>query len=680
MSLYAVGVNGTRFSKVLLRNVIHKSSLPCLTLPVLASRLQIVNKSTKREDLGHTTILLEDGSDIQELPVIVRKVSGKDSIVFCENRGEAFDGSKNGNGGDNAKEIVDEAKEEEEVNEVVEGINRCYTARGIFALLETMPSNEVTPYIALQALKKIITVENNKKFRNRLLKSDEDVHPNETFTRTAVLTQLIDKIAASNNCETILSALKLVGRDMLGSDTEVYKSKLCGEVLCQVTDTHFTIKQTCEAIKTFSSFGKPNADDIDKLWVGLSEKSMDINETNILDVFRCLPYLKSSQKLVLNMLEKKIDKVWWKIPGCDVAEILCILQEIKSSPIRILNILAQWVNTNIHMVSEDDLQEIVNGFLALGFSNTGIEKALERYVKAKGVKIKNPVVIANIMDYCAKYHFRSVYILQGAAEYLITHGSSLSPVVLKSLFLPLGYLRYQPTNSLKFWQVLESSFEEKFIQFRPEDVIDMLVTCIYLEKYPLNFIRKVFNPYFLDRLHSCQNKELLTRMRAKLKILDTAMTLECDQYRGPLLPKDHSAKSIWQDGRVRRILINVKDQLNRAAGGEDRISYSVMLPQLPASELYLIDALLHPSSIGVAMWHLNLLKDHNLHVAILVHLPEHYAGDVLIGPQEMRKRHFRKIGLKVVGLDYEMLSKLRVHPVELFSYIQQRFRQAEHAY
>lgn len=679
MSLYAVGVKGTRFSNVLFRNVIFKSSSQCITLPVL-SKLQLCNKSTKREDLGHTTILFEDGTDIQELPVIVRKVSGKDSVVFCENRGDACN-NINGNGNDKPKEtVVDKVKEEEEVNEIVEGINRCYTARGIFALLETMPSDEVTPYIALQALKKIITVENNKKFRNRLLKSDDDVHPNETFTRTAVLNQLIDKIASSNNSEIILSALKLVGRDMLGSDCEAYKSKLCTEVLCQVTDGNFSITQTCEAIKTFSSFGKPNADDIDKLWVGLSEKSMDIDDTNILDVFRCLPYLKSSQKMVLNMLEKNTVKVWWKIPGCDVAEILCILQEIKASSMRILNILARWINTNIHMVSEDDLQEIVNGFLALGFSNTGIEKALERYVKAKGVKIKNPVVIANIMDYSTKFHFRSVHLLQGAAEYLITHGNSLSPVVLKSLFLPLGYLRYQPTNSFKFWQVLESSFEEKFIQFRPEDVIDMLLTCVYLEKYPLNFVQKVFNPYFLDRLHSCQNKELLIKMRSKLKILDTAMTLECDHYRGPLLPKDHSAKSLWQDGRIRRILINIRDQLNKAAGGEDRVSYSVMLPQLPASELYLIDALLHPSSIGVAMWHLNLLKDHNLHVAVLIHLPEHYAGDVLIGPQDMRKRHFRRIGLKVVGLNYQMLAKLRVHPVELFSYIEQRFKEAEHAY
>lgn len=206
MSLYAVRVNGARLSKVLFRNVIQKSSLQHITLPAL-TQLQVVNKSTKREDLGHTTILLEDGTDIQELPVIVRKVSCKESHVFYENQGETFDDKNRNGGNDKPKENVDTAKEEEEINEIVEGINRCYTARGIFALLETMPSGEVTPYIALQALKKIITVENNKKFRNRLLKSDDDVHPNETFTRTAVLNQLIDKIAASNNCEVILSAL-----------------------------------------------------------------------------------------------------------------------------------------------------------------------------------------------------------------------------------------------------------------------------------------------------------------------------------------------------------------------------------------------------------------------------------------------------------------------------------------
>ena len=121
MSLYSVGVKGTRLSKILFRNVgIQKSNLQCITSPGL-SKLQVVNKSTKRDDLGQTTILLEDGTDIQELPVIVRKVSGKESVVFCENRGEIFDGNKHGNGSDNPKEsVVDKTKDEEEANEVVE--------------------------------------------------------------------------------------------------------------------------------------------------------------------------------------------------------------------------------------------------------------------------------------------------------------------------------------------------------------------------------------------------------------------------------------------------------------------------------------------------------------------------------------------------------------------------------
>lgn len=679
MALRAITVKSTWVNRMCLRKLLHKN---CRWINEIESVLR-VNKSTRPEDVGQTTILMEDGTDIQELPVIIRKVKSDNSILFCENKFVDKNEKEDIMGQKNLKEEVVDLANDSEVFEVVEGFNRCYTARGIFALLETMPSNEVTPYIALKALKKIITLENNKQFRNRMSKYNEDMHPNETFTRAAILNQLVDKISSSNEADIVLSGLQLVSRDMIGTDTEMYKQKLRVEVLCRVTDAKFNISQTCESVKIFSSFDElNNTKDIDKLWVGISQKSSDINETNLMDVFRCLPYFKKSRKVILNIVEKKLIDGWWHISGSDVSEILSILREIRSFSPRILGVLSRWINTNIHTVTEDDLLEIINGFWVLDFTSRGIENALERYVKAKGVRVKNPVLLSNIMDYCSKFRIRSVHLLQGSAEYIVTHGRQLSPVLLKSLFSPLGYLNYQPSNGLIFWQVLETAFEEKFVQYRPEDAIDMLLTCVYLKKYPLNFVKKVFNPYFLDRLHSSRNIETLNMVRSKLKMLDTAMTLECEHYRGPLLPRDHSAKSIWQDGRIRRILNNINNSLNKAAGSEDRVSYSVLAPQLPTNEIYIIDALLHPSSIGSALWHMNILKDRNLYVAILINLPEHFCnnGNNLIGPQAMRIRHFRKLGLKVVTLKYEKLSKLNVHPVELQGYIEERFRNAETSY
>jgi hypothetical protein len=75
----------------------------------------------------------------------------------------------------------------------------------------------------------------------------------------------------------------------------------------------------------------------------------------------------------------------------------------------------------------------------------------------------------------------------------------------------------------------------------------------------------------------------------------------------------------------------------------------------------------------------NLRRDCKIYVAVLIHVPEHYCagGTQLIGPQVMRKRHFRRLGMKVVELQYDWLAKLRVHPRTLEEYLAERLKLAE---
>ncbi len=44
--------------------------------------------------------------------------------------------------------------------------------------------------------------------------------------------------------------------------------------------------------------------------------------------------------------------------------------------------------------------------------------------------------------------------------------------------------------------------ESKFSEFPPKEVLSLLLSFVYIERYPLNFVRRIFNPIFMDRLHS----------------------------------------------------------------------------------------------------------------------------------------------------------------------------------
>lgn len=657
------------------------------------SKSEVVSKCGKGDDLGQTTIIMQDGVDIQELPAIVRKVKDVGLVSLC-NYFNSTNGGNAKNEGYVCSHTSDISKErnensgnvthvdnDTEATEIIEGFNRCFTTKGVFLLLETIPDEEVVPLVAFHALKKIIELENNHQYRNTFVRSGEELP--ENFTRTAVFSRLTNTIASGSESSIILDTLKVLSREMFDGNSSVYRDKLCDEILIRVTDGKFDVVQVCEIVRMLASFmdAKKSAENVDKLWVGLVDKEKEITEKNVMEVFRILPILKQSRKTVFSLLERKSRLVWWRLPGNAVAEILSILKEVKLFSPRMMVILSRWTNTNIHAVSEDDLLEIVRGFCALDYVDPGITKALERYVKAKSSKVKNAAVLAAIMDYCGRFRLRSEPILKGCERYLIECGQNLSPVIIKGMFAPFGILNFQPSDSLKFWHVIENILDEKFVQFRPEDAIDVLLTCVYLGKFPLNFVQKIFNPYFLDRLHSYRDVNVLRQLRTKLKLFDTAMTLECSQYRGPMLPRDHSANSLWQDGRIHRMINHISEPLADITGGIDTLTTSVILPHLPTLSLYVIDIMLHPSGMGGSTIRFNLRRDCKIYVAVLIHVPEHYcAGSTqLIGPQVMRKRHFRRLGMKVVELQYDRLAKLQVHPRTLEEYLVERMKSAEDA-
>jgi hypothetical protein len=126
-------------------------------------------------------------------------------------------------------------------------------------------------------------------------------------------------------------------------------------------------------------------------------------------------------------------------------------------------------------------------------------------MKAKCLKISDPNVVAVIMDYVKKFHIRSTSLLEAAAEFIIVQKcDKMSAPNITSVITAFGHLDFQPPNGVRFWQIIEGFLNDKFIQFTPNDIISVLLSCVFLTKFPINFVDRIFSPYFLDRVHSPQ--------------------------------------------------------------------------------------------------------------------------------------------------------------------------------
>lgn len=601
----------------------------------VCARTSIRSFSNKR--LSDTSIMLQSGKDIQELPLVVKKLSSVDvgHVLFCEDIKDTQN-----------RPLPDSAfssgaiPHQQEIDEIIVGFDKCNTIPEVLKLLELLPSTFVEPAVAFHIMKKMSELDEHQTLLSERM--GEEVPQN--FTTAAIFNQLIGTILSGNDRTILINCLKLINqRSTFKNYFEPYHEQLMEKIMMNVTKNIFSITELCDIAEEFHICDYSN--EIDKLWIGIAENAKSIDASNIINVFHVLPYFNTSGNMIMKILLERMADTWWYLEGKDVVELLSVLRNTRIHSHKLMLMLGRWLNTKIHAVDEDELLFVVKAFGDLDFVNNQVIAALERYVKIKLDLIGNPNLLAAIMDYCDRFKVRSPTILEKASHYFISKGASLSPAVVKSLIVPFGNLHYAPTRSYEFWKMFEQVLEDKFTRFDPEGIVDIMLSCIYLEKYPINFVNYVFNPFFLTRLQVSSTNWLATKN--KLTIFDHHMNVNCAAYKGPLLPKEVPTSNLIIDKQLKHVLMRMKSVLISEYSREYTIYDTKILPSCPLDHRCIINLYLQPLSDDRKRPRL----------AILVHMIDEYTYDNenLIGLQQLRRRHFLNKGLKVISLNYSQV-------------------------
>lgn len=614
------------------------------------------NDVINNAEFTNSTILIENGFNVHELPVVVRKI---------KDLAEVSEGAPTQVAPPSAPDTLD-------YHLIKAEFKLCTDLRDVFSLLSKC--TKITPNIALGAMERIYDLEKIPTQTPGIgmdssLDAPRTVHIN--LAKGAILDKLLKVVTKTEDTQTILNVLNSNSTFM-----EPYKHKFCDELLLRAIDNQLSIEQLCEFIM-FLMENKTDAkysDTIDKLWVGFIDKEHNINEHNIAIIFKVLPGFKVSKKTILSLLEQKLAELWYnvKVPG--MQHILNTLIQEKYSSIQTFDVIGRWFYANLHALDEDTLLDIVTKFTRLNYTDDIVEKAVEKYMKLKGPKIQSQILTVGILNYCMQFQIRNESILEACCEYFINNGSQVPTSFLKSFIYPFGYLSYQPKNHEKFWKLAEEMLNEKFDSMTPDDISSIVLSSIYSGVYPLQLARRLFSAEYLVKI---KNPETLR----KLHLIDTALAIECTGYAGPFLPKDKWSKSMSLDRRVRNIIEKIKDSLLKVSSA-NKMSTAVLIPFLYADETYMIDVLLHPAGVETENFNWKLKSEKNENTAILIHLPDHFCSgnETLIGPQMLRKKHLKLLGIKVASVKYSVLSKCYIsrNKSEMETYLIECIRNAEH--
>ena len=113
---------------------------PLFRLANLSARLSIIGPRLVHSRIGETSVFVQSGKKISELPVVVKKV--QNVFELYKQLGIKAEAVEDPSREESTTTKVITSHMSEEEREVIGGFDRCINASSIFRLLETIPPDE----------------------------------------------------------------------------------------------------------------------------------------------------------------------------------------------------------------------------------------------------------------------------------------------------------------------------------------------------------------------------------------------------------------------------------------------------------------------------------------------------------------------------------------------------------
>lgn len=573
----------------------------------------------KRNVLSTSTILSQDGLEIQELPVLVRLLD-KNMVPFSNH---SYTG----------EHIRPMTAEDENFQNLLQ---RCMSVTDVFKLLE-IPLEKVTGYSASAALQRMA----------ELQKMNKDWDDLPSFIRTAVMNELYDTVTkdvAQLSNDTLFSLVSCyVDMENFGP---ACASAVNAEIEKRMVEEKFEINELCGLSDTLQSSDRGDKELINTVWVFIGNHYKDVTEHNISLVLSSLP---ASHKSLLKVFGKQLHRVWWKMKGREIAACLSSVVQLNSLQMTMMTDCARWLFLSVHEVTDAQLATIVGAYIHFQVSDANLITSLERFVPARGSKV-DITLLGLVQEYCRARRYFSPTILESAADHFCQNGDSYSSLQIFTILRPFGQLGYLPKDSGKFLFKVELLLNKHFASFSPQQISELLCSFAFVERIPLNFIQKVLTPSFLGKVKDAEKPR---ETGVWLELLQSAVMLETRGVRVPCLYKLEAGPT-WRDDRIHMLQSRLGETLGLLLGDDDMAKLRVFAP----NTIHSVDAELHVSTEGLPVKPGSGSTDTCRKVAILLLVPEHFCVNSrhLLGRFAMRRRHLKKLGYTVIEvLDSEFL-------------------------
>ncbi|XP_009663446.2 FAST kinase domain-containing protein 3, mitochondrial [Struthio camelus] len=336
-----------------------------------------------------------------------------------------------------------------------------------------------------------------------------------------------------------------------------------------------------------------------------------------------------------------------------VLNSLVVLQQTQAVPLVIT--LCKHSVKHVPYFTDDELVNVLEAFLYFGHREQVFTEALETHVP-KSVFSMHPETVSKVMKYCCQKMILSKPIFDAVAECFISDADGFTTNQIAECIVPFGTLNYLPPSTSSFFGKLESILHTRFSQFQPHTLLSLLHSCVLIQRYPVNFLPKIFSPYFLQQLQA-QPPGLDRIVTSQLTRLFLTATLECPFYQGPKLLPKYQVKAFLMHSCSLDVHL-----LNRVKTGllsllKKRIYFA---SEVSTPYFYTVDIEIKLDEEGFVLPAAQC-EEINRRIALCVDGQNRFCinSHHLLGEEAIKQRHLKLLGYEVVQIPFFEIESLK---------------------
>jgi hypothetical protein len=419
----------------------------------------------------------------------------------------------------------------------------------------------------------------------------------------------------------------------------------------RVGDSAFSVSDLCSLIRVLSLGARGDVEVTANVWIHLGSRYKEIDATNIADVYRVMRYVTPEARYLWRVVERQLQTCWWQLTGDDMATIAARVAVAGRQSAATLAALGRWLHANVASVTDAQLRSLLAAYADFDImaGDVSVIGALERYVVAR-IESMDRTAVAMAVDFFRRRRWLSTRVLDAVADDFQQSGMQYAPHELLYTLRAYGQLNYLPPNAGDFFAVIENVLLQRFAEFDPAAILELLASFVYIERFPVNFIQHVFNPHFMTQVKAIRDSTVRQRAGRHLLQLETAVNLEFPRKKlAQNVDRDSLKLSLsWQEGRTFRFHQEVGRQLQHLIPSDHFTPLFI-----PRATPYCVDFDIHMDENNVPVLYRERLKANKIALSLM--MPEEYCANTqhLLGETVTKQRHLTKLGYNVIGVNYE---------------------------